>query len=632
VDPNDPSATLCEAPSLKAFVYFPPGIASQLTYVSIQDVTTPLNSGFDEYPVYVKIKTAPITQFPDPANRPIVVTCFASAISYEAAQRALLGHRHQLPDGSPSYFKLLPPAFLTPELAAQAEAYCGEAPTPASSVLGVSTATPLGRFLASARDFLLPRSLEAAATFRFGFAGASGSPEEFSTFGAVDAGLFSGGASGSPEEFAPPSASGPMGAATDPVTSTVTGSANEAATTGLPFIQVQTGLGMPVAGVQVTFSLQPTTRDADGNGQPDFAPAGSPALCGATTAVTGSDGKAYLECLNFGTVAGYADLKAVIDPSGLDPLACMVTALGACAGTDEAHFLVQTLPGPAATIEKVAGDNQVAPAYSDVAVPPKVRVVDQWGNPVPGVTVDWSANVGTITPYLDINTPDLGETTTGADGTTAVTSWTLGVGANTLLAETAGPIGTISVTFDATGTFTLGLANACVTGGAKDDIAEYGFYFPGIRNKVIQAIGVHLSSNGAPGASENYEVTLTATRGSDVRTATARLQSSSNSSKGLENLVIFDFESSPIPALSGAAGGQPVTVRMTAVELVNGQPQPLPSNRVINMNTGGCPAGSKNCKPVKVPEAAACDITESQLNPFIQNYRRGLAARVYTIN
>ncbi len=628
VSPTDPTATLCEAPAKDAFVYFPPGIAAQLTYVSIQNVGTPLNSGFDEYPVNVKIKTAPITAFPDPASRPIVVTCFAPGISVAAAERALLGHRHENPDGSPGYFKLLAPAALTPELEAQALSYCGTPPSSAGSIFGFASDRGVGRLLSRAVEALLPARLQASAAMFRGFSGASGSPEEFSTFGAVDPGLKRGGASGSPEEFAPPAGGGPLAASYEPVLSTTSGTAGEQATTGLPHVKVTTDLGTPVAGVTVTFTLQPTTK-------PQYAPASSPAFCGspapaALVATTDADGLATVPCLNFGTVAGFADLKATLDPSTVDPLACMVTAAGGCALSDEAHFLVQTLAGPAAAIQKVAGDNQTAPAYSMVPVPPQVRVLDQYGNGVPGATITWSANLGSIDPNLGTGSPADGQTTTGGSGNSALTSWTLGVGGNTLLAETMIGAGVSSVTFSATGTFTLGLANACVTGGAKDDIAAYGFNFPNERNKVIQAVGVNLSSNGAPGSSENYEVTLRAERNpGEVRTAKARLQSSSNSSKGIESLVIFDFGSSPFPAVGG---NQPdITVTLTAMQIINGQAQPLPSNRKINMNVGECPAGAKNCKPVAVSGAGRCSINESQLNPYSATYRRGFAGRVFVI-
>lgn len=629
VSPTDPNATLCEAPARNAFVYFPPGIASQLTFVSIQNVTTPLNSGFDEYPVNVRVRTAPISSFPNPANRPIVVTCFAPGISPAAAERALLGHRHENADGSPGYFKFLPPAQLPASVLAQAESFCGTSPAPAGSILGLSTERGVGMLLARAVNAILPERLQAAATFRRAFAGASGSPEEFSTFGAVDPGLFRGGASGSPEEFAPPSAiGGPLAATYTPTTSTTSGTAGEMAIAGLPYVEVKTESGVPMPGVTVTFTLQPTT-------QPQYAPASSPAFCGATppasvVVTTNASGRATLTCLQFGTVAGFADLKATLDPSTVQPLACMVTATGACASTDVAHFLVQTNAGPAAAIQKVAGDNQTAPAYSMVPVAPQVRVLDQYGNGVPGATITWSANLGSIDPNLGTGSPADGQTTTGGSGNSALTSWTLGVGGNTLLAETMIGAGVSSVTFSATGTFTLGLANACVTGGAKDDIAAYGFNFPNERNKVIQAVGVNLSSNGAPGSSENYEVTLRAERNpGEVRTAKARLQSSSNSSKGIESLVIFDFGSSPFPAVGG---NQPdITVTLTAMQIINGQAQPLPSNRKINMNVGECPAGAKNCKPVAVSGAGRCSINESQLAPYSATYRRGFAGRVYVI-
>ncbi|HEX7025343.1 MAG TPA: hypothetical protein VF187_11045, partial [Gemmatimonadales bacterium] len=94
----------------------------------------------------------------------------------------------------------------------------------------------------------------------------------------------------------------------------------------------------------------------------------------------------------------------------------------------------------------------------------------------------------------------------------------------------------------------------------------------------------------------------------------------------IESLVLFDFKNSPVPSGNGT-----MTVRMEAVSVTGGTPQPLPTNRVINMNVGTCSAGSKNCKGTTVASGVGCNITESQLLPFVQDYRKGLAARIYVI-
>jgi hypothetical protein len=44
----------------------------------------------------------------------------------------------------------------------------------------------------------------------------------------------------------------------------------------------------------------------------------------------------------------------------------------------------------------VSGNSQVAPADSTLGAPLSVKVTDQYGNPVAGVTVNWSSDDGGI--------------------------------------------------------------------------------------------------------------------------------------------------------------------------------------------------------------------------------------------
>ena len=109
-----------------------------------------------------------------------------------------------------------------------------------------------------------------------------------------------------------------------------------------------------------------------------------------------------------------------------------------------------TTPPPVSTrtLSKVGGDNQTAIAGALVAVPPSVKITDENSQPVSGVSITFSigSGGGSIT----------GEsTTTGANGTAAVGSWTMGpaAGAKTLTA-TATAAGVIGgpVSFTATAT------------------------------------------------------------------------------------------------------------------------------------------------------------------------------------
>ena len=100
------------------------------------------------------------------------------------------------------------------------------------------------------------------------------------------------------------------------------------------------------------------------------------------------------------------------------------------------------LPG-AATMAIAAGNNQSAVAGQAVSTAPAVKITDADGNPVSGVVVTYSVLTG-------------GGSITGANavsnesGIAAVGSWTLGIGANSLRASSAGLNGN-PITFFANG-------------------------------------------------------------------------------------------------------------------------------------------------------------------------------------
>jgi len=153
--------------------------------------------------------------------------------------------------------------------------------------------------------------------------------------------------------------------------------------------------------------------------------AGPQAAATSANAVTGSDGRASATW-TMGTAPGTNTLSAVVD------------------GLSGVTFTATGETGPAATLAKVAGDNQSATVGTAVATPPKVKVTDAFGNPVGGVSVTFAvaSGGGSVTG---------GSQTTAADGTAAVGGWTLGsaAGTNTL---TASSPGLTAVTFTATGT------------------------------------------------------------------------------------------------------------------------------------------------------------------------------------
>ena len=97
------------------------------------------------------------------------------------------------------------------------------------------------------------------------------------------------------------------------------------------------------------------------------------------------------------------------------------------------------------TMSKSAGDGQTAAAGAAVAIRPAIKIVDQTGAAVSGISVTFAiaSGGGSITGAA---------TLTGADGIATVGSWTLGftAGANTLTASAQGGVTGSPVTFTAT--------------------------------------------------------------------------------------------------------------------------------------------------------------------------------------
>jgi len=209
--------------------------------------------------------------------------------------------------------------------------------------------------------------------------------------------------------------------ATAPATSIAINAGNsQTATVGTtvatpPSVIVRDQFNNPVAGVQVTF--------AAGLGGGTVSP---------TTAVTSNaSGIAAVTSWTLGHTAGTNSLTA--SATGLTGSPVTFSATGTA--------------GPATQVALNAGNNQTAPAGTQVATPPSVLVRDQFNNPVAGVAVTFApaSGSGTVNPTTPV--------TTDASGVAAVSSWTLGTapGTNTLTATASGLSGS-PVTFTATGT------------------------------------------------------------------------------------------------------------------------------------------------------------------------------------
>lgn len=108
------------------------------------------------------------------------------------------------------------------------------------------------------------------------------------------------------------------------------------------------------------------------------------------------------------------------------------TALAAVVGTTGliARFDAEVGAAGAALIERLSGEGQLGARGAPLADPLVVRVTDGLGNPVAGVTVEWTTDDGSVDPAASV---------TGSNGR-ASTTWTLGssVGEQTAEARSGG--------------------------------------------------------------------------------------------------------------------------------------------------------------------------------------------------
>jgi hypothetical protein len=194
-----------------------------------------------------------------------------------------------------------------------------------------------------------------------------------------------------------------------PVTGTNQQSGPAGAALATPIaVRVVNAQGGSAAGAAVTFTV------LDGNGS-----------VSPVEALTGSDGTARTTW-TLGLEAGMTQR--------------VEAAVATATGTARTTFIATALPGPPVALTKVGGDEQGGGSNTALRDSLVVRVTDQYGNGVPGVTVTWSTGGnGTAAPSTS---------TTDATGR-ARTRWTLGqtVGTVTMQA-TAGSLA--AVTFSAT--------------------------------------------------------------------------------------------------------------------------------------------------------------------------------------
>jgi hypothetical protein len=168
--------------------------------------------------------------------------------------------------------------------------------------------------------------------------------------------------------------------------------------------------------------------DVSGAGVPGlpvtFAVSSGGGTLSTSSATTDASGDAQTTW-TLGTTAGTQTVTATA--GSLAPITITATALA----------------GPAASITKVSGDSSTAAENTSLSSPIVVMVVDSYGNPVSGATVNWTVTSGG-------GTLDVVSSTTGTDGK-AQANWTLGpnTGAQTVTAT----VGSLApITFTAIGT------------------------------------------------------------------------------------------------------------------------------------------------------------------------------------
>ncbi len=516
-------ATYCRSAERDgALVYFPPDLFNRLTYVSVTenpaDVTRLQDLGFDEYPNILRIETQPIADFRAERVKPLVVVCYNNALlptDPVLRERLLLGHRHAGANGAVS-FKLLPPPDFGPTgygsaVLDELNDFCSTGPSAAGGPSGAARAL-LGRLGDRVTRFLAPAPLNAAVLLAIG-GGVGGSAEEFSEFGAVDRGLLArgGGVGGSAEEFvrlqptrrALDSYTGRAGvdvAVTDPAR--------------LPSVRVVApgSNATPVAGVRVHFALiDPLTA----------TPASGASLCGTASAITDASGEARPACINFGASLGFKNLRVTFDPSDVDPLACILGALGSCAtASTSVNFLLETVAGPAARLGLLNAPGATTARAGVVMVPqPRLQLLDLAGAAVTDLTADVAvtATVRRVDGTSGGVLTSFGVTTNRTAGQIQLDGFALG-----------GIVGTTyEVRFGGSG-LTAAVANIRITAGGNPALvdaapasasAQAGGPIPVIATTVTDAYGNLLSGVAVTAASADLQ--CLAGNGCLTRTTTA---------------------------------------------------------------------------------------------------------------
>jgi hypothetical protein len=380
-----------------------------------------------------------------------------------------------------------------------------------------------------------------------------------------------------------------------------------------------------ITGSPLTFhaTALPPTQVAFKQG-PSGIVAGATMTPAVTVAIEDADGHVVTSSaasVTLGVTGGAATLQGTTTVSAVNGIATFstltVTKAGTWTLTASSSGLTSATSGPftvtaaaASTIFAVAGDNQTATAGSAVAVPPAVRVTDQYGNPVSGVSVTFlPQNGGSVT-----GTPQ----TTDVSGTAAVGSWTLVAGTNYLLAETTdyyhGGTGLAGdpVTFTATGSTPSPLVYCPPSNGSGDPLT-HAFYDSKYPGRSLSEVVVYLSSNAAANTPTPYTIQMTASlggfNGTPIGTSTVTAYLRGNSSQNLPTNFVF-------PATATFSKNSTLAFQFTVLS--------NPNNATLTFNVGSCGVGNTNCK-------TSCPLVETTDASGTTStfYRKGTSATIY---
>ena len=286
-------------------------------------------------------------------------------------------------------------------------------------------------------------------------------------------------------------------------------------------------------------------------------------------------------------------------------------------------FTSTAMPGNAAGITKVQGDNQSGSPGTTLALPLIVEVRDELGNPIADRPVTWVLGTGGGSVSAE-NTP------TNAEGR-ATTVWTLGpaIGANTVNAVVSG-VGT--VTFNAT-------ATAGSPSAANSDVSVAPPNIPIGGQSTITVVVRDGSNNPVSGASVSVAASGS---GNSITPASA--------STGANGVATFTFSSTvaETKTITATAGGvtlndQPtITVQKTAsaVEIMDDEPDPSTVGEPISVEfrvrgSGGMPTGEvvvtlsggeETCRGTLTDGNGSCSLTPTAPGPSGNNNRRVITA------